>query len=54
LDGGFGREQAPADLDSIADLQLLATLLADRGYSREDIENIMHGNWIRRLCEIWS
>jgi membrane dipeptidase len=54
LDGGFGREQAPGDLGSIADLQSLTTLLADRGYSQEDIEGIMHGNWVRRLNEIWS
>ncbi len=54
LDGGFGTEQAPLDLESIADLQSLATTLADRGYSQADIEAIMHGNWIRRLNEIWS
>ena len=54
LDGGFGREQAPIDLHSIADLQKVAGLLADRGYSEEDVEAIMHGNWIRRLREIWS
>lgn len=54
LDGGYGKEQCPYDLDSIADLQKLTTLLADRGYSGEDIERIMHGNWIRRLREIWS
>jgi len=54
LDGGFGREQAPCDLRSIADLSKVATLLADRGYSPEDVEGIMHGNWIRRLGEIWS
>jgi membrane dipeptidase len=54
LDGGFGREQAPQDLDSIADLQTLVPLLTDRGYARSDVEAIMHGNWIRRLNEIWS
>jgi membrane dipeptidase len=54
LDGGFGTEQAPLDLESIADLQSLTTTLADRGYSQEDIEAIMHGNWIRRLNEIWQ
>ena len=54
LDGGFGREQTPIDLQSIADVQSLVSLLADRGYSPEDIEGIMHGNWIRRLGEIWS
>jgi membrane dipeptidase len=54
LDGGYGREQCPYDMESIADLQKLTTLLADRGYSQEDIEAIMHGNWIRRLNEIWG
>ncbi|MCA9221650.1 MAG: membrane dipeptidase [Planctomycetales bacterium] len=54
LDGGFGREQCPYDMESIADLQKLTTLLANRGYSQEDIAAIMHGNWIRRLREIWS
>ena len=31
-----------------------AQLLADRGYSQEDVEGIMHGNRIRLLNEIWS
>ncbi len=32
LDGGFGREQSPRDLDTIADLQKLPAMLARRGY----------------------
>jgi membrane dipeptidase len=47
LDGGFGTEQCPAGLDSIADLQKLAPILASRGYSQSDIELISHGNWLR-------
>ena len=54
LDGGFGLSQCPSDVRTIADLQKLATLLADRGYSRADIEGIMHGNWIRQLETIWD
>ena len=54
LDGGFGREQCPYDMETIADLQSLVGTLAQRGYSPEDVEAIMHGNWIRRLSEIWS
>jgi membrane dipeptidase len=54
LDGGFGREQSPADLGSIADLQNLVPLLAQRGYSTADIEAIMHGNWIRCIDTIWN
>lgn len=44
LDGGFGTEQTPLDLDSIADLQSLSGLLAARGYTDADIDGIFHGN----------
>jgi len=54
LDGGYGREQSPCDLDTIADLQKLAGLLADRGYNDDDIAAIMHGNWLRLLRQAWS
>ncbi len=54
LDGGFGREQSPHDLDTIADLQKLVGLLAGRGYSDDDIASIMHGNWLRLLRRSWS
>jgi membrane dipeptidase len=47
LDGGFGTEQSPADLDTIADLQKLQGILASRGYSDADIDGIFHGNWLR-------
>ena len=51
LDGGYGTEQTPMDLDSIADLTSLAEPLANRGYSREDIEGIFCGNFLRFLRE---
>ena len=54
LDGGFGRGQTARDLDTIADLALLAELLARRGYGPADIERIMHGNWIRFLEAAWN
>jgi membrane dipeptidase len=54
LDGAFGKEQCPADLDSIADLQKIPTLLKQRGYSPQDIEKVMHGNWLRFLKKAWS
>ena len=54
LDGGYGTEQTPQDLQSIADLESLDSILADRGYSLADREAIMHGNWIRLLNEIWA
>jgi len=54
LDGGFGREQSPCDLDTIADLQQLPAILASRGYTEDDIKNIMHGNWLRLLYAAWG
>jgi membrane dipeptidase len=54
LDGGYGREQSPLDIDTIADLQLLVGLLAERGYSETDIQGIMHGNWLRMLRRVWG
>ncbi len=53
LDGGFGREQSPTDLDTIADLQKLIGILTGHGYSMEDISLIMHGNWLRLLRNAW-
>jgi membrane dipeptidase len=51
LDGGYGTEQTPMDLDSIADLTSLARPLASRGYSTEDIDGIFSGNFLRFLRE---
>ena len=51
LDGGYGKEQSPSDLDTIADLQKLPDLFRARGYSEADIEGIMRGNWLRLLGE---
>jgi membrane dipeptidase len=54
LDGGFGKEQCPYDIETIADLQKIPSMLSKRGYSQIDIENIMHGNWLRFLRNAWS
>jgi membrane dipeptidase len=54
LDGGYGREQSPGDLDTIADLQRLPDMLARRGYAPADIEGIMHANWVRFFSEAWK
>lgn len=54
LDGGFGKEQTPYDIETIADLQKIPVLLQKRGYSTLDIENVMHGNWLRFLRKAWS
>ncbi|GAA5219421.1 membrane dipeptidase [Membranihabitans marinus] len=54
LDGMFGKEQSPYDLETIADLQKLPELLTKRGYSSTDIQKIMHGNWLRLLRRAWA
>lgn len=54
LDGGFGKEQCPYDLETIADLQEFPLLLKKRGYSSKDINNVMHGNWLRFLRKAWG
>jgi len=54
LDGGFGTEQTPADLDTIADLQRVPDLLRKRGYKDLDIEGIMYANWVRFFKKAWT
>ncbi|MFT3949742.1 MAG: membrane dipeptidase [Agriterribacter sp.] len=54
LDGAYGKEQSPYDLEDISDLQRLKNILAARGYSSEDIENIFHKNWLRFLRKAWG
>lgn len=54
LDGAFGKEQCPSDLETIADLQKIPDLLLARGYSEEDVQQVMHGNWLRFLKKAWS
>lgn len=54
LDGGYGTEQTPNDLNTIADLQKIADLLRQRGYAETDIEQIMHGNWTSLLQRVWA
>lgn len=54
LDGAFGKEQSPYDLETISDLQKLPELLRNRGYSPEDVEKVMHGNWCRFLEKAWT
>lgn len=49
LDGAFGTEQTPLELDSIADLQRLPALLRSRGHDEEQIDGIAHENFLRFL-----
>ncbi len=50
IDGGFGRNETPQELDTVADIAKLADALLENGYSEDDVMNIMGGNW-RRLLE---
>lgn len=49
LDGGYGKDQAPVELTSIADLGHLPERLTQRGFSTTDIEKIMYGNALNFL-----
>jgi membrane dipeptidase len=49
FDGGFGVQSIPPGIDTIADLQKLGPLLAERGYSQEDIHAILGDNWLGLL-----
>jgi len=54
LDGGFGAEQSPREIDTIADLQKLASVLEDRGYEDGEIEDVFYRNWLRKLESAWK
>ncbi len=54
LDGIFGTEQAPWDMNSIADLQKYENILIKRGYQESDIDNIFSHNWLRFLRKNWQ
>jgi len=49
LDGAFGNEQTPLEVDSIADLQRLPDVLRARGYTNADVSGIFSGNFLRVL-----
>ena len=54
LDGAFGREQTPTDLETIADLGRIPALLSARGFQTADVELIVRGNFIRFLRDTWK
>jgi membrane dipeptidase len=53
LDGGFGRELSPTDLNTIADLQTFLYILRQHGYNETDVAKIAHGNLLRLFRNIW-
>ncbi len=52
FDGGFGVSSVPRAVDTIADVQKLVPMLAEKGYTQADIAAIFHGNWLERLRRI--
>jgi len=54
LDGAFGKEQTPTDIDTIADLQKVPAMLEKKGFSKIDIEKIMNKNFIQFLKRAWE
>jgi membrane dipeptidase len=49
LDGGFGTEDAPAQIDTVADLARIGPALSDFGYAEDDVAAVLGGNWLRVL-----
>ncbi len=49
FDGGFGYPAVPLEINTIADLQKLDPILQQRGYSPEDVQNILGANWLQHL-----
>jgi membrane dipeptidase len=54
LDGAFGCEQTPSDLNTIADLSRIPALLANRGYTSRDLDGIAHENFTNFLIREWK
>lgn len=51
FDGGFGADSIPDELETTGDLHLIGKALADKGYSTDDVNAIMGGNFLRKLRE---
>jgi membrane dipeptidase len=54
LDGAFGKEQCPTDIETIADLQKIPELLLKRGFSKPEIEKVCSGNFLNFLERAWK
>jgi membrane dipeptidase len=52
LDGGYGNEQTPADLNRYRDIQSFTQIMQRRGYPNADIASFFHGNWLRFFSEV--
>lgn len=54
LDGAFGKEQSPYDLDTIIDLQKVPQILSIKEHKEQNINNIMHRNFISFIQKVWK
>jgi len=55
MDGGFGRDDVPAEIESIADLRKIGDALQEKyGYDDGDVAKIMGENWVERLRAAFS
>ena len=54
MDGGFGAEVTPTDVDTIADVPGFADVLTGAGHSSEDAEGVLSGNALRFFHEAWD
>lgn len=54
LDGIFGTEQSPWDMNAISDLQKYQSILLRRGYKQDDVDKIFYKNWLRFLRKAWT
>jgi membrane dipeptidase len=52
FDGGLGLQSVPVGIDSIADLQKIAPLLIERGYTTHDSAAILGLNWLSLASKI--
>lgn len=51
-DGGFGVQSVPFEMQSAADIHLVAEILKERGYDDDELAGIFGGNWIEFLKDI--
>lgn len=49
LDGGFGLQSVPAEINSLVDFHILGSLMMQKGYSEMDVSAIFSENWLKFL-----
>lgn len=49
FEGGFGADSTPAEIDTVADLDVVSHALTRRGYDSAAIDAILCNNWLRIL-----